>query len=91
MLKMHRVQIGLEFVATTAFQIASGEVGCGNRRSLDLFNKEFARICLQVKVVDKKKEKAVLEEVVRELDKRENDFLPRVKLSIKEVGRICSW
>ncbi|XP_028418102.1 inositol polyphosphate 5-phosphatase OCRL-1-like [Dendronephthya gigantea] len=40
---------------------------------------------VNVKVVDKKREKVVLEEVVRELDKRENDFLPQVDLSIKEM------
>ena len=40
---------------------------------------------VNVKVVDKRREKAVLEEVVRELDKRENDFLPQVELNIKEL------
>ena len=36
--------------------------------------------------MNEKKEKTVLEDVVRQLDKRENDCLPQVKLSIKEVG-----
>ncbi|CAB4015709.1 inositol polyphosphate 5-phosphatase OCRL-1 isoform X2 [Paramuricea clavata] len=40
---------------------------------------------VNVKVVDKRREKSVLEEVVRELDKRENDFLPQVELNIKEL------
>ena len=51
-----------------------------------LISRHFSSI-FQVKVVDKKREKSVLEEVVRELDKRENDFLPQVQLSIKEVSR----
>ena len=41
---------------------------------------------LQIKVVDRAKERRIFEEIVRKLDKRENDSLPQVKLDKHEVS-----
>ena len=41
----------------------------------------------QIKVVERSKERKVFEEIVRKLDKRENDSLPQVKLGKHEVWR----
>lgn len=48
---------------------------------------KFKRIFFfQIKVVDRARERRVFEEIVRKLDKRENDSLPQVKLDKHEVS-----
>ena len=43
-------------------------------------------VCYQVKIVDRKKYKMVYEDVMKKLDKLENEFLPQVTLNTTEVG-----
>lgn len=44
--------------------------------------------CFQVKVVDREKSNKVYEDVMKKLDRLENDYLPQVKLDKTEVGQV---
>ena len=43
-------------------------------------------ISLQIKVVDRTRYKKVYEDIMKKLDRLENDYLPQVSLAQKEVS-----
>lgn len=45
----------------------------------------------QVRVIDEEKYKKVYEDIMKQLDRLENDYLPQVKLDKTEVYLHCHW
>lgn len=54
--------------------------------TIPLIGELFA--CFQVKVVDREKSNKVYEDVMKKLDRLENDYLPQVKLDKTEVSQV---